>query len=234
MKQVLLITATRCKTEKEFESRPIYRSLHKLYNIYDRAHFDFHVVRDNTEGLSVVYNRFLTDEYKDKIVAFVHDDVEVEDLFFVEKLNESPFDVTALAGAVEFNKSAEKLAWHLASGEDKKRGEVTHAAQGKVWTTCFWKHPRLSGIERVLVFDGVFVAVNVEKALKAEVLFDERFGFHFYDISFSLNCFEKKLTAGVIPLRIVHHGLGDSMNTPEWEDANKKFKGAYCNQIEAV
>jgi hypothetical protein len=47
-------------------------------------------------------------------------------------------------------------------------------------------------------------------------------------MSFCLNANEKKVTSGVLPIRVIHYGLGDSMLTPEWEESNKKFKEIYC------
>ena len=41
MKQVLLVTATKAKTEEEFKKRPIYKSLKKFYDLYSRKEFEF-------------------------------------------------------------------------------------------------------------------------------------------------------------------------------------------------
>ena len=46
MKQVLLVTATKAKTEEEFKKRPIYKSLKKFYDLYSRKEFEFIVVKD--------------------------------------------------------------------------------------------------------------------------------------------------------------------------------------------
>ena len=227
MKQVLLVTATKTKTLEEFQQRPLAKSLQVLSDIRypDDTLFDFEIVKDNTAGLPEVYNRYLTEENRDKIVLFCHDDVFIEDLYLVEKLNDSPFDVTVLAGAQEFNKQSPKLAWHLAARRETLRGEVAHTKDGKVFTTVFGPVP-----DRVVTSDGVFIAVNVERVLETNTKFVEvpELSFHFYDIAFSLECYKNKLTTGVLPIRIIHHGLGDSMLTPQWETANNKFRELYC------
>ena len=64
--------------------------------------------------------------------------------------------------------------------------------------------------------------------VEKELFFDEDFNFHFYDIAFCLRANEKKVTSGVLPIYVVHHGLGNSMLTSDWEEANKKFKEKYC------
>ena len=230
MKQVLLVTATKVKTLEEFKHRPLASSLEVLCDKrYDENQFDFEVVKDNTSGLSEVYNRFINEKNKDKIVLFVHDDVEIHDLHLVEKLNESQWDITGLAGASQFT-FQDKNLWHVCAPRETLSGAVTHplAVQeqtivrvdnSKRLTTLFGPWP-----QRCLILDGLFLAVNVEKALEVNWFFDERHKFHHYDIASCLSANEKKLTMGTYPIFVVHHGLGNSFMTPEWEQSNEDFK----------
>jgi GT2 family glycosyltransferase len=157
-------------------------------------------------------------------VLFVHDDVELDDMFLYEKLVHSPYSITGLAGAKSFNKQSAKLAWHLCAPREDYVGEVAHVGPDKqVWTTVFGKTT-----SRALVIDGLFVACKVQDLIQQGLDFDLRYGFHHYDISFCLRAHEKKVTCGVLPIRVIHHGLGDSMNTPEWNESNDRFKQDYC------
>jgi hypothetical protein len=226
-KRVYLVTASKAKTEEEFKKRPIAKSLAKLCDMYDLTEFDFTVVKDNKDGLPTVYNRYLTEEHKGDIVLFVHDDIIINDLFLVEHLRKSPYAVTGLAGATTVSLKEEKCAWHVMSKRESYKGEVKHIKDGNIWTTVFG--PTAGA---VTVIDGLFIAVDVEKVLQRGVKFNEAFTFHHYDISFCLDCVNNSLSIGVMPINVIHYGLGDSMLTPEWEESNKKFKGAYCNQIE--
>ena len=72
--------------------------------------------------------------------------------------------------------------------------------------------------------DGLFLAVNVEKVLETEWRFDERHHFHHYDISSCLLANECKLKMGTWPIYVLHHGLGNSFMSPEWEKSNEEFK----------
>lgn len=230
MKQVLLITTTKAKTLDEFKQRPLAQSLQVLCDKrYDKVEFDFEIVKDNSAGLPEVYNRFLTEKNKDKIVLFVHDDVEIQDLALVEKLNESPWDITGLAGGSEF-KISDKNLWHICTPRETHTGSVTHpfaqqvgnqiqVDQTRRLSTLFGPWP-----QRCLVLDGLFLAVDVERALEVGWRFDERHKFHHYDIASCLSANEKKLKMGTYPIFIVHHGLGNSFMTPEWEESNKTFK----------
>jgi hypothetical protein len=229
MKRVTVIIATQAKSMTEFENRPIFKSLQRLTEINDLINpgkFNFIIVKNNKRGLPAVYNEYLLKpEHKKDILLFVHDDVELDDMFLVEKLNNSPYPVTGLAGS----KSADLTrpsGWHLMSDRGDWVGEVAHAElinnQTKIWTTIFG--PTNS---RALLIDGLFIAVNVKEVTEQNVTFDENFEFHHYDLSFCLRCNANKIKVGVLPIRVVHHGLGDSMNTPEWQASAKTFSRIY-------
>lgn len=224
MKKLLIATCTKAKTETEFQDRPIYKSLRKQYDL-NSPHVDMHIFKDNTRGLSECYNEVLkTPSYSNCVALFVHDDVELEDVFLYEKLTTSPFGITGLAGARSFNKQSPKLAWHLSSPKEDYVGEVAHKDRnGNVWTSVFGKTN-----SRALVLDGLFIAVDIAKLNEQGLEFDTNFNFHFYDIAFCLRANEAKVPCGVLPIRAIHHGLGDSMLTPDWEAANTKFKEVYC------
>ena len=231
MKQVLLVTTTKTKTLEEFQQRPLAKSLQLLSDIRYPSDtlFDFEIIKDNNTGLPEVYNRYLIEENKDKIVLFVHDDLEIHDLTLVEKLNESPWDITGLAGGSVFE-FKDKNLWHICTKKESQSGSVSHPLcyqennqlkvdYSKQITTTFGPWPK-----RCLVLDGLFLAVNVERALETGWFFDTRHEFHHYDISSCLLANEKKLTMGTYPIYVLHHGLGNSFMTPEWEKSNEDFK----------
>jgi hypothetical protein len=223
MKQIIVVICTKSKTIEEFEQKPIYKSLEKLNKIYNTSQFDVIILTNNSKGLSEAYNEFLNDEkFKNNILLFVHDDVELNDPFLVEKLNDSPYIVTGLAGSKTCNLSMPKMAWHLTTSPSEMVGEVSHKKDGNVWTTVFGKTK-----SRALIIDGLFIAINVEDLIKTPCRFNENFKFHHYDMSFCLNCNENKISVGVLPISVVHHGLGDSMLTNEWEESNLEFKKQY-------
>lgn len=219
--KLLIVICTKAKTEQDFSKRPIYNSLKKQYE--SNTNILFQIFKNNTRGLSECYNEVLTDSAnKHKTALFVHDDVVLDDIFLYEKLTNSPYSITGLAGAKTFNKQSNKLAWHLASDKSNYVGEVAHYKDGRSWTTVFG--PTTS---RALIIDGLFISCKVEDIVSAGLEFDTSFGFHFYDIAFCLRANEKRVSCGVLPIKATHYGLGDSMLTSEWEEANFKFKQAY-------
>lgn len=223
MSKLLIVTCTQAKTHEAFQHTPIYKSLEKQHDIHS-SNVDFIVFKDNKRGLSECYNEIIADSKNlNKTVLFVHDDVELEDLFLYEKLLDSPYSITGLAGAKSFNIQSEKLAWHLSAPREDCVGEVAHISEGRVWTTVFG--PTKS---RAVTIDGLFIACKVKDLVEKGLTFDENFNFHFYDIAFCLRANEKKVTCGVLPIRVIHHGLGDSMLTEDWEQASKRFRETYC------
>ena len=226
MKKDLLIVS--CTPHDSTDSTILSKTVWTIkYN--NRGQFiDVEFITNNTKGLSEQYNKILRgkDVYNTyHSVLFVHDDVELEDIRLVDKLLQSPYDVTGLAGAKSFNAGAPKLAWHLAAPREDFVGEVAHCnKEGRVWTSVFG--PTKS---RALILDGLFLAVKPNILREKGLEFDENFNFHFYDLAFCLRANQKKVTCGVLPIRAVHHGLGDSMLSEDWEQNNIKFKKAYCS-----
>jgi hypothetical protein len=186
------------------------------------------IIENNSEGLPKLYNRFLTEEYKNDYIIFIHDDVLIEDLFSLEKIQMAfeKYDIIGLAGTKTCDLNSQHCAWHLMSKQDYYVGEVAHYSKDKkIWTTVFGPTD-----SRALLLDGLFIGVNVEKALEKQLQWDENFKFHHYDISFCLRANNLKIKAGVFPLRVVHYGLGDSMLTEEWKESNQLFKKIYATQ----
>lgn len=227
MKHITAIIATRAKDMEEFSERPIFKSLqkqHDVHDLYTPVTFKYKIIFDNQLGLSKVYNTCLQDPaYKNHILLFLHDDVVLEDIFLAEKVINSPYSVTGLAGtrSADLKKAP---AWYIMSEKADWVGEVAHTKDNKTWTTCFGETD-----SRALLLDGLFLAVDVNVVNKAGVAFDEDFDFHHYDITFCLDCNKKKIKVGVQPIRVVHCSLGRSVNTPEWRTSAIKFSKKYSN-----
>lgn len=212
------VVATQYNSEDFWKKSQIAIFLEKTNNDMNST-----ILFENKEGLPKVYNKFISQSYTNKYVIFVHDDVLIEDLFWQEKLDVAfeKYDIVGLAGSKKCDLSRPP-AWHLMSDPQDHCGEVAHSHDKKVWTTRFGPSE-----SRVLVMDGLFIAVNINSLLKTGVSFDEFFDFHHYDITFCLRANRNKLKMGITPIRVVHFGLGDSMNTPEWRESAEKFKKNY-------
>ena len=225
MKDILLVSATR-KTAAEFEeSSPLSASIIKLQERSKRV--TSQIVCENRDGLSAVYNRFLNPRHSKKLIVFVHDDVSIEDLFFVEKLDQAfeSFDVIGLAG--NQRPDPEDLSWF--DPRQPLSGFVAHPspeqsapfARQTLVVSSYGPTPA-----SCCLLDGCFLAVNTEKVLAAECSFDEQFDFHFYDLDFCKSCVERKLRLGTWPLWVVHQS-GGAFGSPQWNHAAEKYQNKW-------
>ena len=221
MKEIMLLCATRMSREAFKKSAPLSASIKKLRTSATKV--SSKITYQNRQGLGTVYNRYLKARHADKILVFVHDDVRIEDLFLVEKLNEAlkAFDVVGLAG----NKEPDP---NYPSWFDQRRpltGFVAHVA-GKstalpretVFISSYGPTPEECGL-----LDGLFIAVNTERIISCDLKFDEQFEFHFYDLDFSRSCLSKGLRLGTWPIWVVHQS-GGSFDSPEWKRAAKLYR----------
>jgi GT2 family glycosyltransferase len=179
---------------------------------------------DNTEGLPLVYNRFLKSRTwdADDRVVFLHDDLHIHDTNIVEKLDQAheKYDVVGLAGCGGKLSKTDVAMWHL-MGEIKS-GTVTHTKDGQYWTNVYGPND-----VRCVFMDGLFLSVNPSLLLEKDVWFDEDFDFHHYDSSFFLRCARGGLICGTppTPIFVIHEGMGETTNA--FLKSNEIFKQKY-------
>ena len=220
--KTIIISATR---QKDIQNTLLYQSLIPLKS---KANFDFIFLTENKDGLCKAYNKALN-QFKDyDAVVFVHDDVYLDDAFFVDKIEDgfSQFDIIGVAGGVNPTLKAPTL-WHLMCGPGNLRGSAGHFSSNKeqLHITSFGPMPA-----RVALLDGVFLAVNRAKVLEAGWKFNENYDFHLYDLSSCLDANKLKLRCGVLPIHITHlsPGLAD-INNPSFVKNQNQFLKEYCS-----
>ena len=185
---------------------------------------------DNTDPLPQVYNDAIDDfPIKDfDWIVFVHDDVIIEAPEAIERQIYdlgTNFDVIGLAGTREV-KLQEPALWHLMGDRSQHRGAVAHLSDstGKKFMTSFGCYP-----DRVVLIDGVFMAVKTEVFNKVRFDTDNPAGFHFYDLDFSMACHKAGYKVGVGDIVITHASPGLRQFTDEWKKGQdwflKKWKG---------
>lgn len=224
-KKIFVVSATK---EADETNTLIYKSLTKLlrYRIID----GYEIVTSNTDSISSVYNRFLTSQYKDCIVVFVHDDVEIGDLWFKERIYEGmkSAGILGVAGSYGNLRIQNPVLWHLISDEDKLLGEVAHYSPGAdpedpLALRATSKFGRTTG--NAAIIDGVFIAVDVEFILEKDLKFDENnpAKFHFYDLNFSFDAVNRNIGIKVVPIRITHKSAGLTHQSSDFMEGQSYF-----------
>lgn len=197
-----------------------------------QKYFDLQYVQnDGEKSLASIYNGFLTEYTANhyEIVVFVHDDVSIQDSMLFTKLDqaigdESDYSICGVAGAVRCKPQKTKpCLWHMMCHDGQFKdasGAVGHYVDDKVIMTNFGVVP-----QRVILLDGLFLAVNIRKVLDAGVKFDEECPskFHFYDLNFCLEANKNSLKMKTIPLWVVHRSHGLSEFDDEFKKGNEYF-----------
>ena len=85
MSPIRMVVATRAGSREFGESTPLGRSLRHLA---PRDRLEVAAAFSNRVGLPAIYNGQISEEHRDKVLVFVHDDVELSDFFFAERIRE--------------------------------------------------------------------------------------------------------------------------------------------------
>lgn len=187
---------------------------------------DTRTVMCNRKSLFKVYNMFIDQAVSDNVdwLVFMHDDVILETNDVCDRILATGFDVVGVAGTVKAELKSPAL-WHLMGGgfqSGNLRGAVAHGDRFQLYMTGFGPYPA-----RCVMIDGVFMAVN--RKVFHNVRFDESCPskFHFYDLSYSLECHEKGYKVGVGNIPIIHKSPGLREFTEEWKKGEKWFLEKY-------
>lgn len=230
IKKLLICSATQKSTPEE---TTLFKSLEKLDIDVDVQFF-----LENERGLAEVYNDCMcvADDKNVDALILVHDDVILEEnpIPKLEKLfNE--YDVVGVAGCSKAEIKSPAL-WHIMGGgfgggnlhgcvQHKQYVKYDFAPMQGYWVTPkteFGKYPN-----RVVMIDGVFMALN-RKAVK-ELSFDEKSPskFHFYDLNFSLKAHSDGYKLGVGDILITHESPGLREFSDDWKNGEKYFLENY-------
>lgn len=182
---------------------------------------------NNTESLTKRYNEALDSAKEDGVdcLILVHDDVILQENP-LEKLKYlfTEYDLVGVAGTSKITLQSPAL-WHLMGGGfggGKLHGCVSHQIDGQTHPTYFGQYP-----SRVVMIDGVFMALN--RTCIEFGSFDENIPskFHFYDLDFSLACHKQGMRVGVGDIQITHLSPGLRSFTDEWKQGEQYFLQKY-------
>ena len=208
---VTLITATRL-SKAAFAQGPLGLSLQRMS--CDPT-LQLALIENNTEGLPTVYNRFITEPFRDDLLVFLHDDLWIDDVFLSERIRAAlaTFDVVGLAGNRRLLPGV--AAWHVKNNEmewdsENLSGVVCHGPQPFGAPSVYGQTPAA-----VQLLDGVLLAARASALLDAGVRFDERFDFHHYDLDFSRQANAAGLKVGTWPMAVTHVS-GGAFGSEAW------------------
>lgn len=219
----LIVSATKYSKQDFEEKSLLYKSLNKLSQF--NKNFETEIYYDNTNSLSKIYNNSIKTNKYDMFI-FVHDDVLIEDMFLFEKLEEASkqFKMIGLAGSQKFKLHNEgTLMWLQNDNRQQCSGSVAHFHNNEYFVSCYGASKK-----KCLVMDGLFLAVDAKTIYDNNILFDEQFDFHFYDLDICLQFFSKKIPIGTWPISVFHKSAG-SYGNKDFAPMQQKFVSKWKN-----
>lgn len=194
---------------------------------YSTGDYDLKVKFNNTSSLTSSYNEMLkhADINNYNQLFLVHDDIELR-----QNLSDFDFNGFTVAGLAGANNVTIKspFLWHLSAPREGHLGAVAHGDGKDYIITSFGPFNR-----KAVLVDGVFIAIDMVKWRDNPVYFDENIPtpYHFYDISFSLDCNLKKVSVGVVDFPITHRSPGLNKGFEEWKVGESYILNKYSKYL---
>jgi hypothetical protein len=221
--KIRLVCATRLAAEQFEHNCALGQSIATFRQQFS-SWFETRLFPDNRRGLSSVYNIAIEEAREDPaLLAFVHDDVWLMDLFwpqhFIEALQH--FEIAGVAG--NRRRSPGQLSWGLVRNH---AGDIGWDAR-EYLSGCVAHGPRTSSPQiksvgyygparqAVKLLDGVLLLAHSHTLMQHQLRFDERFDFHFYDLDLCRQAEDKGIRMGTWDISLIHCSEG-SFQDPRW------------------
>ncbi len=213
MKKIEIVSATRLNKDEFWNKSALGLSLKRLAadkRIVPR------IFLSNTKGLPYLFNSRIQAENSHDALVFIHDDVWIDDYFFIERIIEGldNFDVIGLAG--NKRRVPKQPGWAFIDEQftwdniENLSGAVAHGSSPFGRISFFGTSPA-----QCELIDGVLMAAKKSTLTDNKVLFDTKFNFHFYDLDFCRSAREKNLTIGTWPIAVTHQS-GGNFKSDNW------------------
>ena len=219
--KIKLVIATRESESDFFEKTALGRSL----SIYKYPFLEIRLFPNNTIGLPSLYNIAISESINDPaILVFIHDDVHILDYFWVSQMLDAleQFDVVGLAG--NKRRVAKQPAWAFIDNKftwdnsENLSGIVGHGKGFPPENLAIFGPPR----QEVLLLDGLMLIVDSVTLMQNNIIFDEQFDFHFYDLDFCRQLEQKGLKMGTWSISVIHES-GGNFGSEGWSRGYQKY-----------
>lgn len=219
-----LVCATRLTAEEFWGKAALGLSLRRMAHddrLRPRVYFE------NKRGLPALYNERIAAPDAAPALAFIHDDVWLDDYFFYEHAMSAlhAFDIVGVAG--NKRRAPMQPSWAFPTlqfqWDDRANlsGIVSHGPGPFGTISAFGPVPA-----ECQLLDGVLMLAKRDQLRALQVGFDERFDFHFYDMDFCRSASAKGLRLATWPIAITHQSEG-GFGSNGWIENYKKYIGKW-------
>jgi hypothetical protein len=215
--KVKLVIATKIAEADFFEKTATGRSIVRL----NFDHLNIRLFCENTVGLPQLYNIAIEETAGDPcMLVFMHDDLNILSFDWVAQLAASTahFHLTGLVGNTR--RLPRQPSWYFTDTNwtrdtpGKLSGTVAHGKSYPPDTVDYFG----PAPQKVALLDGLLLCGLSTTFLDHGLRFDERFGFHFYDMDLCRTAAQKNLTCGTWPVSVIHESPGN-FSSGEWQNA---------------
>jgi GT2 family glycosyltransferase len=209
-----VVAATRSPESEFWEKSALGISLRRL--VHDRR-LAPRLTFANRRGIAEIYNASIASDDVNDLIAFIHDDVWIDDFFIADHVMAAlqTYDVIGVAGNKRrvdnqpaWSFSDLTLNWNNKIGLS---GSIAYGQHPFGIIECFGKVPADCEL-----LDGVFLAAKKTALKSAGVSFDPQFDFHFYDMDFCRTARQHGLRLGTWPISLTHQSSG-AYGTEAWK-----------------
>ncbi|HLZ98877.1 MAG TPA: glycosyltransferase [Steroidobacteraceae bacterium] len=218
--KIRVVAATRETAEDFAGGTALGRSL----SLYPTL-FELRLFPSNSSGLPLLYNTAIRESAVDPaILVFIHDDVHLLDFYWSIRVMQglAKFDILGLAG--NRRRVAGQPAWRFLDDKltrDDRNNLSGVVAHGKNWPADYISAYGSPGHE-VKLLDGVMLAAHSRTLISKNVLFDEAFDFHFYDLDFCRTAEQRGLRMGTWGISVMHESDG-AFGTHAWRQGYERY-----------
>lgn len=200
-----IISATKLPEDQFWSEAPLAVHLKRA----DRdERMKAHIALSNSRGLPEVYNRRIDADDPSEVLVFIHDDVWIEDVFFVDRVIEGLkiFDVIGIVGSRR--RQPFQRLWGMSPITKAMDRGFTTGVVGQGDGPLGEISPYGPVPAECVLLDGLMIAAKKSRLKSTGVRFDERFQFHFYDLDFCRSATTAGLRIGTWPISVTHRSRG--------------------------
>ncbi len=227
MEKIRMIVASRHSQQQFITESATGRTVR--YTTYPNLKLS--ITPDNRRGLPSVYNQAILETEEDPaILVFAHDDLHFTDFFWCHRLLEAldHFQIVGLAG--NKRRIDQQPGWAFINTQltwDDQTNLSGVVAHGKGFPPNNLSNFGPSR-QQVKLLDGLFLAVRSETLWQHNLMFDEQFDFHFYDMDFCRQAEVASLICGTWDIALIHES-GGNFNSPAWRAGYQTYLQKWGN-----
>lgn len=213
-----------CATRETIDGFHANTALGRSLSLYESL-YELRLFPSNTTGLPLAYNTAIRESVTDPaILIFVHDDVHLLDFYWPTRIYQglAKFDILGLAG--NRRRVDRQPAWRYV--DDKFTPDSRDNLSGVVAHGRNWPADQIAAYgppgHEVKLLDGVMLAAHSTTLIGKNLLFDEAFDFHFYDLDICRTAEQRGLRMGTWGISIMHESNG-AFDTPTWRQGYERY-----------